>query len=119
MERPADHFLPPVAGHPAERVVDVEDRPPRAVPRLRFENDDRVVGVGGPTIHQNFGWSPGDDRQGAIGGEVWSTTTPATYGMPIGPFDLTRELSASGKVLQTTDFFAACADFWWSRGISD
>src|SRR3954464_7207795 len=60
--------------------------------------NNRVVGVGGPTVHQDFGWSPGEDGRGAVGGEVWSALTPATYGMPIGPFDLTRPLSASGKV---------------------
>jgi hypothetical protein len=61
--------------------------------------NNRVIGVGGPTIHQDFGWCPGEDGQGAVGGEVWSTTTPATYGMPVGPFDLKRKLSASGKVV--------------------
>src|SRR5262245_18294536 len=60
--------------------------------------NNRVVGVGGPTIHQDFGWLPGEDGQGMVGGEIWSTTTPASYGMPVGPFDLTRKLSASGKV---------------------
>src|SRR3954462_6074044 len=60
--------------------------------------NNRVVGVGGPVIRQNFGWTPGADGRGAVGGEIWSTTTPATYGMPIGPFDLTQKLSASGQV---------------------
>ncbi len=60
--------------------------------------NNRVVGVGGPMVRQDFGWSPGEDGRGAVGGEIWSTTTPATYGMPVGPFDLTRRLSASGKV---------------------
>src|SRR5689334_1655375 len=60
---------------------------------------NRVVGEGGPTIHQNFGWTPGDNGQGAVGGEIWATTTPATYGMPVGPYDLTKKLSASGKVI--------------------
>jgi hypothetical protein len=61
--------------------------------------NNRVIGEGGPMINQDFGWTPGDDGRGAVGGVIWSTHVPADYGMPIGqPFDLRRELSASGKV---------------------
>src|SRR5581483_9149789 len=60
--------------------------------------NNRVVGAGGPVIRQDFGCSLADDGRGSVGGTVWSTTAQATYGMPIGPFDLTRKLSASGKM---------------------
>lgn len=60
--------------------------------------NNRVIGVGGPTIHQDFGWSLGPEGLGAVGGEIWAGPTPASYGMPIGPFDLTRKLSASGTI---------------------
>lgn len=59
---------------------------------------NRVIGEGGPTIRQDFGWTAADNGNGAIGGTVWSGLVPATYGMPIGPFDLKRKLTASGKI---------------------
>src|SRR4051812_26324491 len=58
--------------------------------------NNRIRGEDAPTIHQNFGWTAGDDGRGAVGGEIWAGVTPASYGMPLGPFDLTRKLSASG-----------------------
>ena len=77
----------------------------RAQPDLRqlhetFDTDpgwegvrNRVVATDGPTVDQDFGY-----RSGAIGGRAVSSTTPASYGMPIGPFSFDDPLSASGRL---------------------
>src|SRR5439155_4403844 len=54
---------------------------------------NHVVATGCPTIRQDFGYRPG-----AIGGTIGSSTTPASYGMPVGPFSFADRLSASGRI---------------------
>ncbi len=76
-----------------------------------FENFDSDPGWEGynnrvncsdcPEIEQNFGWLPSDHNgtgAGEIGGEIWQSTTPAYYAMPIGPFSFKDKFSASGKL---------------------
>lgn len=55
--------------------------------------NNHVVARGGPTVAQDFGY-----RSGTIGGTVWSSTTPAAYGMKVGPFSFADRLSASGRI---------------------
>ena len=54
-----------------------------------------------PLITQDFGWSPSSqpgESPGEIGGTIWRSTIPSYYAMPIGPFDFTHKLTASGKL---------------------
>src|SRR5262245_27331916 len=50
---------------------------------------NRVVATSAPTVRQDFGY-----RAGTIA----SSTTPASYGMPVGPFSFADRLSASGRL---------------------
>lgn len=54
------------------------------------------------TKTQDFGWSRTQHASrhgsGEIGGRIWNSTTPASYGMPIGPFGFKQPLSASGTI---------------------
>ena len=53
-----------------------------------------------PQITQDFGWSSSNrtgEGPGEIGGTIWRSTVPAYYAMPVGPYDFTQKLTASGK----------------------
>lgn len=54
---------------------------------------NRVVATDGPTVTQDFGY-----ESGQVGGTVACSTTPASYGMRVGPFSFEDALSASGKI---------------------
>src|SRR5205814_2090868 len=47
-----------------------------------------------PTITQDFGWQ----ADGRIGGQIWRSSTPASYAIPIEPATLDQPLSASGTL---------------------
>ncbi len=55
--------------------------------------NNRVAAAAGPALKQDFGWS-----DASVGGTVASSTTPATYGMKVGPYMLKDRLSASATV---------------------
>ncbi len=60
---------------------------------------NRVEASNPPTVTQDFGWSPGK-----IGGTVWQSITPASYGMPLDrPLSFKDAFSASGKMTVTQD----------------
>jgi len=55
-----------------------------------------------PLVRQDFGWAPTNRTgfgPGEIGGTIWRSTTPAYYGMPIGPLSFKDRFSASGKIV--------------------
>lgn len=57
--------------------------------------NNRIVCRDCPVVRQNFGWRPGQ-----IGGEIWRSTTPAWYGLPLGrPLTFDEPFSASGKIV--------------------
>jgi hypothetical protein len=63
---------------------------------------NRVVGEKNPTITQDFGWSPtkhASKQPGEIGGRIFMSTTPASYGLPFGkPLSFNDRFSASGSI---------------------
>ena len=65
--------------------------------------NNRIVAHNGPLVKQDFGWmpdSPIPGTQGAIGGTIWTSTTPAFYALPFGrALTLDDKLSASGKIM--------------------
>lgn len=57
-------------------------------------SNNRVEASDPPTVKQDFGW-----RDGAIGGSIWQSTTPAWYGMKLDrPLTFHDQFSASGKI---------------------
>src|SRR5947209_8823939 len=63
--------------------------------------NNRIVAAKGPTVTQDFGWCPSRHAgagPGEIGGTVWNSTTPATYGMKVGAFSMKDRLSVSGRI---------------------
>jgi len=64
--------------------------------------NNRISAQDGPLVKQDFGWmadSPIPGTKGAIGGMIWSSTTPAWYALPFGrPFSFNDRLSASGQI---------------------
>jgi hypothetical protein len=64
--------------------------------------NNRVVAENPPTKTQEFGYSPttrSTSTPGEIGGTMWSSRTPAWYGMPIGkPLSYKDSFSFSGRM---------------------
>jgi hypothetical protein len=62
--------------------------------------NNRVQAENPPTKKQNIGWAqPKGSTNGAIGGVVWRSRTPAWYGVKVGPFSFNDALSASGTIM--------------------
>lgn len=65
--------------------------------------NNRIVCQDCPAVSQDFGWSPTNytgSGGGEIGGEIWRSTTPAWYGLPIGkPLTWDDTFSASGRIV--------------------
>src|SRR5262249_36773396 len=62
--------------------------------------NNRVAAADGPIVGQDFGYRPigeAGDRGGEISGTIWCSTTPASYGMRVGPFSYHDRPSASGR----------------------
>ncbi len=77
---------------------------PRPGDRIQIEEDfttdpgwegvnNRIEAIDPPTVTQDFGFHPG-----RIGGTIASSTTPASFGMKVGPFSFDDTLSASGRI---------------------
>lgn len=95
--------------------------------RARFDTDpgwrafhNRVRAKDPPTLEQAFGYQPpgtGLPNSGSIGGTIWCSTTPATYGQAVGPFSFADRLEASGvlRVTAAPGRSAAYLGFFSSR----
>ncbi len=72
-----------------------------------------VIPANPPTVNQNFGYvRRRNSVQGEIGGEVWRSVKPATYGKRLGPYTMNDKLQCSG----TLSLVHATAVFGWQTG---
>ena len=97
-----------------------------SVPGIKTESFDRDPGWEGfnnrimpkriPTVTQDFGYSTSHfagRARGEIGGEVWRSSTRASYAADIPPKTLNDKLTASGRFAITATSGSSGAFFGW------